>query len=64
MSVIKDGIGDRDIPGATASQLVEVREPISKSSRTQKRSRLLISVQTVCAELGDACATIVESKDL
>ena len=26
MSVIKDGIGDRDIPGATASQLVDVSQ--------------------------------------
>ena len=25
LSVIKDGIGDRDVPGASASQLVEVR---------------------------------------
>lgn len=28
MSVIKDGIGDRDIPGATASQLVDVSQHI------------------------------------
>ena len=31
ISVVKDGIGDRDVPGATASQLVEVSDYIPKS---------------------------------
>ena len=31
MSVVKDGIGDRDVPGASASQLVHVGDHISNT---------------------------------
>ncbi len=34
MSVVKDGIGDRDVPGASASQLVEVGDSIPESVRS------------------------------
>ncbi len=35
VSVIKDGIGDRDIPGASAKQLVDVRVSLSGSPEDQ-----------------------------
>lgn len=72
VSVIRDGIGDRDIPGATAKQLVDVSILLFIRSVTSWRLRSWVSgngadlapVQTVVAELGDVSATIIESKDL
>lgn len=62
VSVVADGIGDRDIPGAKAGGLVQVRS--FSSSHKMGHWANAKTGQTVLAELGDVSATIVESKAL
>ncbi|KAI4261032.1 MAG: hypothetical protein L6R42_003759, partial [Xanthoria sp. 1 TBL-2021] len=56
VSVVSDAIGDRDIPGAKAGQLVDVSTLVFYF--------VLFLERTVLAELGDVSATIVKSADL
>lgn len=65
VSVISDGIGDRDIPGASAKQLVDVSLASSYNLLTlYTASANSKHGKTTLAELGDVSATIVYSKDL
>ena len=60
MTVLSDGIGDRDIPGASAKQLVDV----SHISVGIADLADIVTSQTTLAELADVSATVISSKDL
>ena len=76
--VVKDAIGDRDIPGMKAEALVEVSEVINGCLCSLKVDRGLweidlfrfwrdaddLAIQTVLAELADAFGTILDSRSI
>lgn len=59
----QDAVGDRDIPGHDGHEVVKVRYATNESLICVELA-VLTGRQVVLAELADAFATVVSSKDI